>query len=324
MAPTLFPEGRPRLAVVGEAPGFQETVYREPFKGPSGKLLDRVLEYHGYSRKEVLYTNVCLCRPPDNAAPPAAAQAACRQRLVHELSESGVETVIALGGTAAGALVDDPRSITSLRVGPPKQPSLPLRGSSVARVIPTWHSAYCLRNPDAFPTLVADIWKATRIHDGGWQEPFWNYWDEPLLAVKALDWLWEWQREHNRYEIVTDIEVGIEKDTAFDHPNMYQMLCAGLAWNKGQAMVIGEEAMKNAQVRGRLDRILRRSKLIAHNGKFDLAGLWPIFPGLELWFDTMLAHYALDERTGGHGLKVLAVERLGAPAYDDEIKVYVP
>lgn len=324
MAPSLIPEGRPRLAVVGEAPGFQETIYGEPFKGPSGKLLDRVLDHHGFSRKDVLYTNVCLCRPPDNATPPASAQAACRGRLIGELHSSGVGTVVALGGTATSALVDDPRTITTLRVGPPKRPTRALDGSLVERVIPTWHPAYTLRNSDAFPTLVADIGKVNQHTLDDWSEPFWNYWDEPLLAVKALDWLLAWQRQHGRYELVVDIEVGIEKDTAFDHPNMYQMLCVGLAWDRGQAMVIGEEAMKNAQVKGRLDRLLRRSRLIAHNGKFDLAGLYPIFPGLELWFDTMLAHYALDERSGGHGLKVLAVERLGAPAYDDEIKQYVP
>lgn len=322
MAPSLFPEGRPALAVVGEAPGFQETVYGEPFKGPSGKLLDKVLNYIGLERKEVLYTNVCLCRPPDNANPPAAAQVACRGRLLAELDASGVHTVVALGGTAAGALVDDPRTITSLRVGPPKPPTHALRGTSVARVIPTWHPAYTLRNPDAFPTLVADLEKATRGDIEAWQEPVWNYGEEPLQAVTFLDWLYRWQDATGNYELVIDIEVGIEKDTAFDHPNMYQMLCVGLCWKKGETYVVGETAMANAQVRGRLDRILRRSRLIGHNGKFDLAGLYPIFPRLELWFDTMLAHYALDERTGGHGLKVLAVERLGAPQYDDEIKTY--
>lgn len=144
------------------------------------------------------------------------------------------------------------------------------------------------------------------------------------MAVTFLDDLMAQQNSTETYDLVVDIEVGIEKDTSFGHPNMYQMLCVGLAWAKGEAAVIGEEAMKNAQVRGRLAKLLHRSKLIAHNGKFDLAGLWPLFPRLELWFDTMLAHYALDERSGGHGLKILAVERLGAPAYDDEIKQYVP
>src|SRR5690349_11433688 len=156
MAPSLIPVGVPRLAVVGEAPGFKETIHGEPFKGPSGKLLDKVLNYHGYQRDEVMYTNVCLCRPADNATPPAAAQAACRGRLVAELTDSGVRDVVALGGTAVGALVDDPRSITALRVGPPKRPTSVLAGSSVERIVPTWHPAYTLRSPDAFPTLVND------------------------------------------------------------------------------------------------------------------------------------------------------------------------
>jgi len=172
--------------------------------------------------------------------------------------------------------------------------------------------------------MAGDIEKLLRPTADPWVEPDWEYWDEPILAVQALDRLLKRQRETGRYELVVDIEVGIEKDTAFDHPNMYQMLCVGLAWERGKAGVVGERAMANAQVRGRLERLLRRSKLVAHNGKFDLAGLWPLFPRLELWFDTMLAHYALDERSGGHGLKVLAVERLGAPAYDDEIKQYIP
>lgn len=172
--------------------------------------------------------------------------------------------------------------------------------------------------------MASDIEKITKLQAPPWQEPNWEAYDEPLRAVQFLDWLWCWQNVTGNFELVTDIEVGIEKDTAFDHPNMYQMLCVGLGWQKGAAAVIGESALQSAQVRGRLGRILRRSKLIAQNGKFDLAGLWPLFPRLELWFDTMLAHYALDERSGGHGLKVLSVERLGAPQYDDEIKVYVP
>jgi DNA polymerase-1 len=209
-------------------------------------------------------------------------------------------------------------------VGPPKRPTHALRDSAVERIVPTWHPAYCLRNADAFPTLVADIEKVTRPDLAGWYEPTWYYADEVDLAQQRVLALMDWQDQTGRYELVVDIEVGIEKDTAFDHPNMYQMLCIGFAWDKGQAGVIGEVALQDLGVRALVGKLLARSKLIAHNGKFDLAGMYPWYKNLTLWFDTMLAHYALDERSGGHGLKVLAVERLGAPAYDDEIKVYVP
>jgi len=142
-----------------------------------------------------------------------------------------------------------------------------------------------------------------------------------------------------------DIEVGVEKDISFDHPNNYAMLCVGLQMEKGFAYILGEEALnpkKTIEVDGVdqivsdddkkglvwevFKRFLQRTKIIAHNGKFDLAGLFPHLGGLELFFDTMLAHYALDERVGGqlHGLKVLAVELLGAPKYDDEIQRFVP
>src|SRR5215831_3233497 len=116
MAPTKYPQaasdGR-RIAVVGEAPGFYEATYGEPFSGPSGKLLNQVLRHHHISRSEVMLTNVTLCRPEANITPPKAAQAACRGRLLRELSDWGADDIIAVGGTASAALVDDPGTISA-------------------------------------------------------------------------------------------------------------------------------------------------------------------------------------------------------------------
>lgn len=312
-----------RLAVVGEAPGFHETVRKAPFMGPSGQLLNMALQQNGYKREEVFLTNVVSCRPPDNATPPKAAIAACRERLNLELARSGAKDIVAVGGTAVEVCSDSSDSITRQRVGPPKAPSRRLQSLGYERLVATWHPAYCLRNGDAYPTFVEDIGKLNR-KNGKWEEPDWAYYDEGPLAAQALDDLSYWQDTTGRYELVVDIEVGIEKDTAFDHPNHYQMLCIGLCYDKGKALVIGEEALKEPGVRLRMYDLLKRSKLIGHNGKFDLAGLYPLFPKLELWFDTMLAHYVLDERPGTHGLKIRAIEQLGAPAYDDAIKQYVP
>lgn len=287
--------------------------------GPSGKLLNQVLGHHGYKRNEVMFTNVCLCRPEGNATPPKAAIAACRERLHQEIGEVGVSDVVALGGTAAEALVEDTRTITKLRVGPPKRPIHNLRAVGIERVVPTWHPAYCLRTADAFPSLVGDIGKLKDREGDAWSPPAWRVYDDATSATAVLRELASFA-EH----LVVDIEVGIEKDTAFDHPNNYQLLAVGLGYARGKVVVLGETALADRSVLDGLRQLLSGCKIIAHNGKFDLGGLYPHIGGQALWFDTMLASYCLDERPGNHGLKVLAVERLGAPQYDLEIQQFVP
>jgi uracil-DNA glycosylase family 4 len=316
-----MPTGKPTLAVVGEAPGFQEGAYGKPFMGPSGQLIKRVLAKYGYARDEVMFSNVCLCRPPDNATPPKTAVNACRPRLLREIAESGAGDILALGGTAADALVDSGLSITRLRVGPPKAPTTSFDAfpkSGVKRVVPTWHPAYCLRTADAFPALVNDVGKLKEKPRDPWIEPHLTIVDNPADTLRAIEDL------HVRTDtLVVDIEVGFDKDEAFFHPNEFGLLCVGLAYAKRRAVVIGESALADGEVRAALRGLLLSKKLAAHNGKFDLAGLQPIFGTLTLFFDTMLASYVLDERPGQHGLEVVAIEKLGSPSWKQDIKQYL-
>lgn len=324
--PSEVPD-KPRLVVIGEAPGWQEAQYGRPFVGPSGQLLDQVLNHYGYDRSEVMYTNVCLCRPESNATPPKAAIAACRPRLVQEIVESGVQDIVALGGTAADAVTEGGGQITKLRVGPPKPAARDLSGTSngsSTRVVATWHPAYCLRTSDAFPAFVADLGKLKDPDRPAWQPPTWKYYDEVDQAAAVIDQLLQWQDAHRDYRLVVDIEVGIDKDQSFDHPNEFDLLCVGISYTKGKAVVIGYDPCHDKSVLEKLKQLFRRSKIIAHNGKFDLAGLYPHLGPLELWFDTMLASYALSEVPGGHGLKVLGVEKLGTPEWESEIRKFIP
>src|SRR5262249_16601274 len=132
--------GEPKIVIVGEAPGFKESFYGKSFSGPSGQLLNAVLQHHGIKRSEVMLTNVCLCRPEDNATPPKAAVAACKARLGREIAEYGATHIVGLGGTAGTLLVDDPGTITTLRVGPSRSAAAWLRKhypeGIVPRVIP--------------------------------------------------------------------------------------------------------------------------------------------------------------------------------------------
>jgi len=53
-----------RIVVVGEAPGAVEDQTGVPFSGPSGELLNQMLQNAGSKRSECYVTNVVKYRPP--------------------------------------------------------------------------------------------------------------------------------------------------------------------------------------------------------------------------------------------------------------------
>lgn len=313
--PTWNPKPKSKIIVLGEAPGAHEATKGIPFTGPSGELLNQVLHHHGIQREDVMITNACLCRPEGNADPPKKALEACAGRLHREVALSGADTIIAVGKIAAHSVLDERGSMKRMRVGPPK----PYRVDPNIRVVPTWHPAYSLRSPDSFPDLVFDIGKLKDGNVDAWVEPDYRVFDDPDLAIRALEII---RTGYDR--VVIDIECGVEKDNAFVHPSEYDLLCVGIAFAQRRAVVIGENALRFPRVQHALRRLLRTTRIIAHNGKFDLAGLRAICGRQELWFDTMLAAYSLDERPGHMGLKALSIERLGAPDYEQDIKGYIP
>lgn len=313
--PTLNPYPSSGIIVLGEAPGAYEAVKGIPFTGPSGDLLNQVLEHHGIHREEVMITNAVLCRPDGNEDPPKAARDACAPRLHAEIDASKANTIVAVGKVGAHSVLAERGSMRRMRVGPAK----PYVRNKNVRVIPTWHPAYSLRSPDSFPDLVFDFGKIKDRTINDWHEPIYRVFDDPISAVSALS---ELRARFDR--IVIDIECGVEKDQSFVHPSEYDLLCVGIAFAPGRAVVIGQSALAHDDVRRALRELLSSTRIIAHNGKFDLAGLRAVAGKQKLWFDTMLAAYALDERPGHMGLKALSIERLGAPDYEQDIKQYIP
>ena len=317
--PTQQPKsGQTKLVIIGEAPGYKEGRTGIPFTGPSGKLLDAVLRGHGLRREDACVTNVCLCRPRDNATPSAADIRCCSERFTRELKEATANgaPIIALGNTAATAVFGSKITITSFRTGPAKESPL----YPGVRVVPTVHPAYVLRTSDAFPLFAGDIGKVNANVNIRWEPPTFRVFDQEADASAALQ-----QLQERAGDVVVDIEIGDEKDIQYVHPDQYRLLCVGFSYAPGRAIVIGEAALHRRSVRHMLARVLEseRARVVAHNGKFDLAGLKRIAPRARLSADTMLASYAVDERPGTHGLKYLAQEKLDAPAYATEIHKYM-
>lgn len=310
----LYPTAK--LAVVGEAPGAYEAGRGIPFTGPSGRLLDRVLLHHGYNRQDVMVTNVCLCRPENNDDPPKAAIAACKPRLDAELAQSGVEKILAVGGTSASTLIDPKKKISSLRIGPPK----PYIEIPQIQVVATWHPAYCLRSPDAFPSLVSDTAKLRgNSYQNKWEPSIYRVFDDEDSAIKAVKRLW-----FVNGPFVIDIETGIDKDDQYEHPDHFELLCIGLSYAQGRVVVFGTNVLKLENVQRALGYLLKKKKIVGHNIKSDIAGLYPIFGIIEAAGDTMLQSYTQDERPGLHGLEKLGIEMLGTPAWKQEFRRYVP
>lgn len=255
------------------------------------------------------------CRPQNNDDPPKAAVAACKPRLDAELAHSGVDKILAVGGTAASVLIDPKKKISALRVGPPK----PYIENPEVKVVASWHPAYCLRSPDNFPSFVSDTGKLKgRIYEK-WNEPKYRVFTTEDTIIEAANRLMELDGP-----LIIDIEAGMDKDFSFAHPEHYNLLCVGIAYARGRAVVFAGAALYVQRVVDVLKRLFRTKKLIGHNGKFDLNGMFPVFGELELFADTMLMSYCLDERPGLHGLKKLAIELLGAPDWEAAIKQYIP
>ena len=61
----VFGEGpqNPKLMLIGEAPGEQESLQGRPFVGKAGKNLDHFLELAGLAREEIYISNVVKSRP---------------------------------------------------------------------------------------------------------------------------------------------------------------------------------------------------------------------------------------------------------------------
>jgi uracil-DNA glycosylase family 4 len=309
--PALFPSVSAKIAVVGEAPGSYEARTGIPFTGPSGELLDRVIEHHGYKRKELALINTVSCRPEGpTQKPPKQAIACCSARLDDDLRRANAPVILALGGTSAQAILDDSRPISKLRIGLP-------RDSRYGPVIPTWHPAFCLRTPDAFPSFVRDTGKLNGSLIEPWTPPSYVVFENPDLALVAI------RRLLAVKKIVIDIEAAFDKDIDDAHPEEYELLCVGVGYAKGQAVVFGPRVFKDEACLEAFGELIQTVPVSTWHGKFDMLGLSPKFGIQKIFEDGMLKSYIVDERPRQHALKQRVVEDLGAPRYDEEIAEYV-
>jgi DNA polymerase len=147
----VFGEGNPHadLVFVGEAPGADEDEQGRPFVGRAGQLLTKIIAAMGLQRDDVYICNILKCRPPGNRNPQPDEIAACEPFLVRQLQAISPKFICALGSFAARALLKTESPITTLRGR--------FHDYHGIRLMPTYHPAYLLRNPDAKKLVWQDV-----------------------------------------------------------------------------------------------------------------------------------------------------------------------
>ncbi|HMY16296.1 MAG TPA: uracil-DNA glycosylase family protein [Polyangium sp.] len=148
---TVFSRGDPfaELCFVGEGPGADEDRLGEPFVGAAGQLLDRMIAAMGYRRDEVYICNIVKCRPPGNRKPTPEEMDACKPYLVQQIELGRPKCIVALGATAIQGLMGTTEGIMKLRGKWKLYRMIP--------VMPTFHPAYLLRQPEAKKEVWEDL-----------------------------------------------------------------------------------------------------------------------------------------------------------------------
>jgi len=147
----VFGAGNPNasLVLVGEAPGAEEDLAGEPFVGEAGQLLNRILNAINLTRQEVYICNVIKCRPPKNRDPKPEEIKACFPFLKKQLEVIRPRIICALGKFAAQTLLETSEIISRLRGK--------VFEFQKIKVVPTFHPASLLRNPQWKPAVWKDI-----------------------------------------------------------------------------------------------------------------------------------------------------------------------
>jgi uracil-DNA glycosylase family protein len=162
---TVFGAGDPhaRVMLVGEQPGDEEDKKGLPFVGPAGRLLDRALEAAGVDREHLYVTNAvkhfkwqARGKRRLHKTPAQREIDACHQWIEGEVKAVKPQVIVALGATAAKAIIGPQFKVSLQRGQFVESPLAPY-------VFATFHPSALLRLQEeeekeaAFEQLVTDL-----------------------------------------------------------------------------------------------------------------------------------------------------------------------
>jgi DNA polymerase len=160
----VFSDGNPKsnLMLIGEAPGENEDEQGIPFCGVSGRLLDNMLNFAGFTRAKNFYiTNTVFWRPPGNRKPTPEEIAMCKPFVEKHIALINPKAIILIGATATFSVLNSKESISLL-----KKTVHNYHSEVLGKDIPCfaiYHPSYLLRQPSQKKISWLDILKIKKF-----------------------------------------------------------------------------------------------------------------------------------------------------------------
>ena len=141
--------------IVGDAPGEEEDKEARSFAGPAGQLLDNMLKALGLTREQVYLTHALKCRTPVGRNASQVEVSHCATYLARQVALVQPKVILAMGRTAALALVQSAEPLGKLRSQVHSFKGVP--------VVVTYPPAYLLRNQADKAKAWADLCMAAGL-----------------------------------------------------------------------------------------------------------------------------------------------------------------
>ena len=142
-----------KIMFIGDNPGVSEDETGMLFAGKSGELLAKMIENVLLMPKEEVYvTTILKCKTPENRVPTPEEVACCKPYLMQQIQAIKPQIIVALGSTSFHHLTGEYDTHIDT-----------IRGTVLnfgeAKLIPTFHPNFLLRNPSAKREVFADLLK---------------------------------------------------------------------------------------------------------------------------------------------------------------------
>lgn len=304
----------PEVCVLGEGPKKADVMVitdSPELSDASDELLVEVLNEYGIDTDKVYFASSVACQHPSGKAPTSAQMRECKYWLEKQIKLVKPKYVLLVGGAPCEQLLGL-KGIRKLRGKPTEQDGI--------IYMPCYSPGYIIRDDKNRPSFEADIRLFSEIIEKG-----------KIPVEEGLN-----------YELVTDLgkfDLMLE-DLKNSSCVSYDIETNGLyPWAEGAKITTIGFGTKKFQwilpIRhdqspfspSQIKRMVKKLKkavdelfVVMHNGKFDM--LWTrvhLDWKMECAFDTMMAHFILDENQR-HGLKYLAQTYFGVMDWDLDLE----